>query len=199
MCSLPLCALETNVFDSAADFVFVTFGCKPNSKLIRTLDPSLINPGGFVLVKPTMQLDSVPLDHIFAPGDVNSMLASSLASRHRIPADLRRDFTGEQARRRCCSSLVGCDRQHTVHDPRQHERTQDLFTEFWTVCINQCRARRWSSSDFRIRIWRQPPFIDRRSVSTLTHRLRQPWLVSRLFSRSLGRRNFEWSFNMKVE
>ncbi|KAK4700164.1 apoptosis-inducing factor 2, partial [Phenoliferia sp. Uapishka_3] len=63
-----------------ADFIFVAFGCKPNSKLISTLGSRLLDAGGYVSVKTTMQLDASAegasaesLEHIFAPGDVNSL------------------------------------------------------------------------------------------------------------------------------
>lgn len=82
--------IETKTFNLSdgtsisADFVFTTFGCTPNSTLLKALDPALVDSTGHALVHPTLQLRSPPsslnkYDHIFAPGDVNDIPENKLA------------------------------------------------------------------------------------------------------------------------
>ncbi|KAM0749231.1 FAD/NAD(P)-binding domain-containing protein [Meredithblackwellia eburnea MCA 4105] len=65
-----------------ADFLFVTFGCKPNSDLLSTLPGIKLTETNHVLVKPTIQVqtdEDFSYPHIFAPGDVNSIPENKLA------------------------------------------------------------------------------------------------------------------------
>lgn len=65
-----------------ADFVFCGFGWSPNSELVESLDPALVNERKFVRVKPTLQLKSAATsyDHIFAAGDVNDVAVRLFSS-----------------------------------------------------------------------------------------------------------------------
>ncbi|ORY85351.1 hypothetical protein BCR35DRAFT_53716 [Leucosporidium creatinivorum] len=71
-----------------ADFLFIGHGWKPNSEVVSTLDPALINDGGFVRVTPTLQLKSAigAYDHIFAAGDVNDVPVRLVPSSLRSPS-----------------------------------------------------------------------------------------------------------------
>ncbi|KAL8283845.1 hypothetical protein RQP46_005277 [Phenoliferia psychrophenolica] len=76
----PIKEQEFNFSDGStvnADFIYITFGCKPNSHLVGTLNPSLLDAKGFVLVKPTLQLEGFA--HIFVVGDVTAIPENKLA------------------------------------------------------------------------------------------------------------------------
>lgn len=54
----------------AADFAIVCTGQVPQSDILSTVAPGVINEKGFVKVRRTLQVDDVALPHVFALGDV---------------------------------------------------------------------------------------------------------------------------------
>ncbi|OZJ04092.1 hypothetical protein BZG36_03384 [Bifiguratus adelaidae] len=63
-----------------ADLQIVTFGLSPNSSIMNSLDPSLINPKtSAIKVKPTFQLDSPKYPNIFVIGDVADAPGAKMA------------------------------------------------------------------------------------------------------------------------
>lgn len=58
----------------------IAYGNTPNSSVIKTFDPTLVNDAGRVILKPTLQFSSADssLDHIFAVGDITNIVETKL-------------------------------------------------------------------------------------------------------------------------
>lgn len=59
------------------DFLYIAYGCTPNSSVATTLGPDLLDDASRIKVLPTLQLPSFP--HIFAIGDVNDVPETKLS------------------------------------------------------------------------------------------------------------------------
>ncbi|CAG8716702.1 18535_t:CDS:2, partial [Acaulospora morrowiae] len=72
-----------------SDVQFVTFGAKPNTEIIKTLDLSLLESDTrLVKVKPTLELDNENYDRIFAAGDITNIQETKMAFRATQHADI---------------------------------------------------------------------------------------------------------------
>ncbi|KAI5479230.1 hypothetical protein MNV49_003924 [Pseudohyphozyma bogoriensis] len=60
-----------------ADFIYLAYGCVPNSSLLHAYSPSTINKRGFIKVQPSLQVTGH--DNFFAIGDVNDVPEDKLA------------------------------------------------------------------------------------------------------------------------
>ena len=52
------------------DFAIICTGQTPQSEIVKTLAPDVIDKGGFIKMKATLQVDDDSLPHVFAVGDV---------------------------------------------------------------------------------------------------------------------------------
>lgn len=52
------------------DFAIICTGQTPQSEIVKTLTPNLIDNGGFIKMKNTLQIDDNTHPHVFAVGDV---------------------------------------------------------------------------------------------------------------------------------
>lgn len=64
----------------AADFLLLAYGSTPNGALVKDFDASLVNEKGAVKIKPTFQVASDALPHIFSMGDCTDSLEGKQAA-----------------------------------------------------------------------------------------------------------------------
>lgn len=74
-----------------ADYLFLGYGCSPNSAIVKALDVDLIDAAGRVKVSPTLQLVSSDgkYDKLFAVGDVTNIAEEKIsvyAAKHAVVA-----------------------------------------------------------------------------------------------------------------